>query len=163
MAKSEQHHRRLRSWRGVVRIFVREPAFRSLLAAAAIALVVGTVFYHFVEGWSWITSLYFCSITLTTIGYGDFTPTTDEARLFTIGYVLVGIGIVATFITALASARLFAADDPTSASRSNVMLEVNRREQEKLRGGWVRRRSRVRRGEPARSHRDVRHVRRVRT
>jgi hypothetical protein len=157
-----KQHPRLRPWPEVVKVFLREPAFRSLLAAAGIVLVIGTIFYRFVEGWSWIDSLYFCTITLTTVGYGDFAPTTEEARLFTIAYVLVGIGIIATFITALASARLFAADDPASASRRNVMLAVAEQQHPQHQRGWVRRRSRVHRGEPARPQRKVRRVRRVR-
>jgi hypothetical protein len=148
--KMPMPHRSLRPWKDVVRVFLREPAFRSLLAAACVVLVVGTVFYHYVEGWNWVDSVYFCTITLTTIGYGDFAPTTEAARLFTIAYVLVGIGIIATFITAMASARLFAADDPASASRRNVMeaMAMNQtqaRRRRRGRGRWVRRRSRVRR------------------
>lgn len=114
-------HRRLQPWREVVRTFLREPAFRSLLAAACIVLLVGTIFYHFTEDWSWLDSLYFSTITLTTIGYGDFAPTTDLTRFFTIIYVLVGLGIITSFITAVASARLFVGDDPAVASRGPEM------------------------------------------
>lgn len=37
-------------------------------------------------------------ITLTTIGYGDLSPQTDLGKLFTILYILVGIGIILNFI-----------------------------------------------------------------
>ena len=59
---------------------------------------MGTVVYHYLEGWSWIDSLYFSIITLTTIGYGIFRL--DRCwRLFTIGYILLGIGVILGFIS----------------------------------------------------------------
>ena len=145
-----RRHRPLRPWREVIRAFIREPAFRSLLVAAAIVLLVGTVFYHYVEGWSWVDSLYFCTITLTTIGYGDFAPTTEAGRLFTIAYVLVGIGIITTFISAMASARLFSDDETPAAdaagpSAGSWPSKRRSRCQQAAAGASSRRRSRVRR------------------
>ena len=57
-------------------------------------LLIGTYAYHWLEGWSYLDSLYFCVISLATIGYGDLAPTTPEARLFTIFYVINGIAIL---------------------------------------------------------------------
>jgi hypothetical protein len=93
-----------RYYAAVLRVFIEEPLFRAVLVLAAVVLATGTVFYHLAEGWGWLDSLYFCVVTLTTIGYGDFTPTTEVARAFTIVYVLVGVGIVALFVTAVARA-----------------------------------------------------------
>ena len=94
-------------WRyylAVLRTFAEEPLFRAVLVLAGLILLAGTVFYHIVEGWSWLNSLYFCVITLTTVGYGDFVPTTALSRAFTIVYVVVGVGIIALFVTAVARA-----------------------------------------------------------
>jgi voltage-gated potassium channel len=68
-------------------------------------LVVGTTAYHWLEGWSFIDSLYFCVISLATIGYGDFTPTTPEARLFTIFYVINGIVILLSLFDRIRAVR----------------------------------------------------------
>ena len=73
--------------------------YRVLLAAVLTVLAVGTVFYHFVEHFSWLNSYYFSVITLATVGYGDFVPHTDAGKIFTTFYVMVGIGIVTTFIS----------------------------------------------------------------
>ncbi len=65
----------------------------AILVLVAI-LGIGTVFYHYQEGWSLVDSFYFSTITLTTIGYGDFTPQTDVGKLFTALYAIFGIGIM---------------------------------------------------------------------
>ena len=75
---------------------------RILLLSVIIVLSTGTIFYHIVEKWTWLNSLYFCVITLATIGYGDFTPTKDISKIFTMGYVFVGIAIIFGFINYLA-------------------------------------------------------------
>ena len=64
-------------------------------------LIVGTLFYMLVEGWTFIDALYFCAMSLGTVGYGDVVPTTDVGKLFTVFYVLTGIGILVSFFTTL--------------------------------------------------------------
>jgi voltage-gated potassium channel len=75
--------------------------FRIAASASLFILVGGAVFYHLVEKFSWVDSFYFCTITLTTIGYGDIVPVTTTGKIFTIFYVLLGIGIIAFFANIL--------------------------------------------------------------
>jgi len=78
--------------------FIKDKEYRDLLFTTMIILALGSTVYHFIEGWSWIDSLYFSVITLTTIGYGDFSPQTNAGKLFTIFYILIGLGIILSFI-----------------------------------------------------------------
>lgn len=64
---------------------------RPIFIYAISVVVLGAVLFHYLEGWDWLDSLYFVVITLTTIGYGDFTPTTPLTKLITIFYGLNGI------------------------------------------------------------------------
>ena len=75
--------------------------FRTIATAAIAILVIGAIFYHFVEHLSWLNAFYYCTITLTTIGYGDITPKTNAGKLFTIFYALAGIGTIAFFVNTL--------------------------------------------------------------
>ena len=54
-----------------------------------------------IENWSAVDALYFCAMSLATVGFGDVVPTTDFGKLFTVFYVLTGIGILVSFFTAL--------------------------------------------------------------
>lgn len=56
-------------------------------------IAIGTIVFHRLESWNWIQSFYFSVVTITTVGYGDFTPTNDLSRLFTAIYILVGVSI----------------------------------------------------------------------
>lgn len=74
---------------------------RGLLLTASLVLAVGVVFYTKVENWSVLDALYFCVITLGTVGYGDITPQTDVGKLFTIFYIIVGLAVIGGFFATL--------------------------------------------------------------
>ena len=73
-------------------------AFKVISAAALIILTSGTVAFHYLEDWSWVDSLYFSVVAVTTVGFGDLVPTTDAAKLFTVAYVIAGIGVLGLFL-----------------------------------------------------------------
>ena len=79
--------------------FLTVPTGQALLGIASVVVAVGAVFYRFVEDLVWVDSIYFSVITLTTVGYGDFSPTTTTGKVFTIFYVLAGIGIFVAVVT----------------------------------------------------------------
>lgn len=71
------------------------PRVWPLILVALAVIGIGTVFYHVTENLSFVDALYFSTITLTTIGYGDIVPTTDFGKIFTVFYVLIGIALIA--------------------------------------------------------------------
>ena len=69
-----------------------------LLGFIAPVIAAGTVFFHLVEGWSWIDSYFFSVVTLSTVGYGELVPQTPLGKIGTTVYILAGIGIFAFVI-----------------------------------------------------------------
>lgn len=56
---------------------------------------VGTVFFRFVEGWSWVDSYFFSVITLSTVGYGDLSPDTTLGKIGATIFIFAGLGVFA--------------------------------------------------------------------
>ncbi len=53
--------------------------------------LTGTLWYKFMEGWSWEEAAYMTVITLTTVGFGETNPLSRQGRLFTIALILLGV------------------------------------------------------------------------
>lgn len=87
----------LRRFARVVRSGWDDKEFRGLAIVVAAWVATGTIIYTIYEDWSVIDSLYFCVMTLTTIGYGDLAPTTDNMKLYTVVYAVLGIGFFVAF------------------------------------------------------------------
>lgn len=80
---------------------VKDSEFRKLFLVVFALLVSGSVFYHLVEGWRYIDALYFSVTTLTTVG-SPIIPNHDVSKVFTIVYLLVGIGVMLSFLARVA-------------------------------------------------------------
>ncbi len=100
-----------------------------------ILYIVGAFFYHSVEGWSWLESIYFMTVTFTTVGYGDIVPKTDYGRLFTIIVIWAGISTALFLLYNLASYREAVLDKHIQKNlarfKSFVMGRLQKREKSK--------------------------------
>ena len=80
----------------------RDPETKALPVVAGALVLTGSLFYWRFEDWTYIEALYFCIVTLTTVGFGDFSPTTAGTQIFTIFYILTGFGVLVALLTSVA-------------------------------------------------------------
>eukprot|EP00755_Sulcionema_specki_P028967 Sspe_Gene.91078::Locus_62543_Transcript_1_1_Confidence_1.000_Length_1055::g.91078::m.91078/K20007/KCNK18; potassium channel subfamily K member 18 len=80
------------------------PTIAAFFLASSVWIGVWAVVFRAIEGWSYSESLWFACVTLSTIGFGDFTPETKSGRITAFLFIAPGIGIVAGFISAMSAA-----------------------------------------------------------
>lgn len=56
--------------------------------------VVGCIYYNANMEWDTLDCIYFITVSITTVGYGDYSPDNNSGRMFTCFYVLIGIVVV---------------------------------------------------------------------
>jgi voltage-gated potassium channel len=69
-------------------------------------------------------ALYFTVVTMSTVGYGDILPKSDDARLFVISLIIVGLSVFLTSITAVVG--------PLVQGRLSRILEPRRRRMKRV-------------------------------
>lgn len=94
-----------------------------LLCATTLALGAAA-FAHF-EGWTFFHAYYYCFITLTTIGFGDFVALQRDEALqrkppyvaFSFLYILLGLTVIGAFLNLVVLRFLASADAPECSAR----------------------------------------------
>lgn len=72
---------------------------RVVLLAVFGVVLLGTVMFHVLEGWSILDSLYVTAQTVTTVGFGDLTPRTPFGRAFAAIFMMISVGVVLYALT----------------------------------------------------------------
>jgi voltage-gated potassium channel len=70
-----------------------------VLLAVFGAVLVGTIVFHVLEGWSILDSLYVTVQTVTTVGFGDLAPRTPFGRAFAVVFMMASVGLVLYALT----------------------------------------------------------------
>ena len=78
---------------------------RLLTLFTSLPLIIGsgTVFFRYVEGWSWVDAYFFTVVTLSTVGYGNLVPATVIGKIGTTIFIFTGLGVFALTIQQIAS------------------------------------------------------------
>ncbi len=66
-------------------------------------IIIEAIILEITEGWDFFTSLYTSVVTISTVGYGDYTPKTFFGKLSIIIYIFLGVGTVAYTLSNLAA------------------------------------------------------------
>ncbi|KAK7363268.1 hypothetical protein VNO77_05404 [Canavalia gladiata] len=90
--------------------FGSQSVVRQAVLLLVLYLALGVVIYWFnrhdfssTETHPIVDALYFCIVTMCTIGYGDITPNSTPTKLFSILFVLVGFGFIDILLSGMVS------------------------------------------------------------
>jgi len=82
------------------------PAFQGSLESFVVLMVmllIGTLYFCLQDQeLSFVDSFYVSVVTLTTVGYGDMSPQSTEARAFAVFWICFGVGMVGRFLGCIA-------------------------------------------------------------
>lgn len=87
-----------------LRAALSDRAVQGVLAITVAIVLWASIFYRIVEGWAWVDAIYFSVVTISTVGFGDFSPETSLGKIFTIFYIVIGLGVFVTAATTVADA-----------------------------------------------------------
>lgn len=81
---------------------------RSRLACLGLFLVIAlwpgaALLFSVIEGWSYANALFFCFVTLTTVGFGTDVPSHPAGRIFCILYIFAALSLAAGFLQKVSS------------------------------------------------------------
>jgi len=77
---------------------VRRLKVLTLIMTLLVVVLSGTIFFHYVEGWSWLDSYFFTVVTISTVGYGQLVPVTAPGKIGTTAFIFFGLGVFAVAI-----------------------------------------------------------------
>lgn len=98
-------------------------------------LCVGAVAFSHCEGWSFLHAFYYCYITLTTIGFGDYVALQRDDALqndpryvaFCFVYILMGLTVIGAFLNLVVLRFLtMNAEDERRDAKQKAMLSVSK-------------------------------------
>jgi len=64
-------------------------------------LLIGVVGFRLIADFSWVDALYMTVITISTVGYGEVAPLTQEARIFAIFLILASLFFITYAISVI--------------------------------------------------------------
>lgn len=98
-------------------------------------LCVGAVAFSHCEGWSFLHAFYYCFITLTTIGFGDYVALQRDDALqndpryvaFCFVYILMGLTVIGAFLNLVVLRFLtMNAEDERRDAKQRALMSVNK-------------------------------------
>uniref|UniRef100_A0A914H3Z2 Potassium channel domain-containing protein n=1 Tax=Globodera rostochiensis TaxID=31243 RepID=A0A914H3Z2_GLORO len=87
--------------KGKVRGTGRMPVLLAIGVAFSWMFLCAAIFLKFEKDWDYFKSFYFFFCSLTTIGYGDVTPTNSEDMFIIFGFIIVGLSLVSMCINVI--------------------------------------------------------------
>jgi voltage-gated potassium channel Kch len=100
------------------------------ITIVSLLIFIGTIFYTYVEGMTFLDAFYLAGSALTTVGFGDIVPITPEGKIFTVFYSLAGITAV-FFMVGQVISSIKTRADATMLKRAERRLETANQKKKK--------------------------------
>ena len=105
--------------------FLKTNNFNYIIWITIFTLFLGTIGIHFAEGTSIGNSLWWSFVTITTVGYGDISPTTSLGRIIAGIIMLVGIGFLGILTATIAT--FFLKKNYSTSFKSQTIEDIKTR------------------------------------
>ena len=105
--------------------FLKTNNFHYVIFFTITTLLIGTLGIHFAEGISYENAIWWSFVTITTVGYGDISPTTPMGRVLASFLMLVGIGFL-SMLTGTISTFFLSKNNSTSYKNETIKSVKNR-------------------------------------
>lgn len=109
---------------------LKDKAARPIVMYAGSVMVLCSLLYHWLEGWSLLDAVYFVVVSFTTIGYGDLSPTQPITKVITIFLAFNGVAVLLMLFNEIQRIRLEQIEDD-ARHRREMLEERQRRKQDK--------------------------------
>ena len=101
-----------KSFTGLVSVLASKKfEFLTLLLFASVVIFISAVLIYVIEGNNphsnisdFFSAIYWSVVTLSTVGFGDITPISEEGRFVTIFIIISGVGVLSFFTSLIVSA-----------------------------------------------------------
>jgi len=97
---------------------------RILIILPVAVLIIGTVGFMLLEDLSFVDAFYFTIVTISTVGYGDISPTTAASKGFSIFMIIIGIGTFLTIVTSVTQMLIQRGQNRIRRHRLNMLIGV---------------------------------------
>jgi voltage-gated potassium channel len=105
--------------------------FLKAIALIFLTVLLGTLGYIIIEGWSFLDAIFMTVITLSTVGFGEVDETSPAGRIFTM--LLIGFGVAVAVWALSVIIRILATEEPSDyVTRWKMQQTVD-----KIRGHFV--------------------------
>lgn len=123
---------------GDVLTVLKRNSFGMVLVVAVVFVFISGATFALIEGKDFATGLWYSLVTVTTVGYGDVTPVTEEGRVFGAFLIILGV-VLFSLVTANISAFLVGAEQKKMErqmmrllQKTEARLELEGKENEKV-------------------------------
>ncbi|KAK9328997.1 hypothetical protein V1520DRAFT_344551 [Lipomyces starkeyi] len=83
----------------------KKRVMRTVLAVSVVLFsifwLIGALIFSRLEGWTYFHGIYFCSLALLTVGYGDFVPSKPGTKSFFVLWSLIAVPLMTILISSM--------------------------------------------------------------